>query len=142
MGLDAGFKLRNKETGKYIENFEICYFRKFYALDNWIRTNCQEITEDYEFLITKENIKSLLNELEEVINIFKVFKLRDILDGFDRNLNDVEMSILRIVENNRFCPLNDSNTYYVMQLYFCLNEIYYNINEINRSYDIVYYSSY
>ena len=72
MGLDNGFQLRSKKTGKTVDLF---HFRKYYELADYFR-KFQMLPkfdgtegESYEYPVTEENLTALKHIIEPVYNV-------------------------------------------------------------------------
>lgn len=81
MGLDNGFIIRNKQDEKF--SLEIGYFRKFYELDEFIRTNCNEVSPDI-FSVTVEVLEALKEELLPTVQVLIKIPQR-LLEKYDFN---------------------------------------------------------
>ena len=76
MGLDTYFILRNKQTGATVK---INYFRKYYALRDWIVDNCKAIDSDhYSFLVTYDNFLALEKTIERYAIPYSQFNADEI----------------------------------------------------------------
>ena len=66
MGLDNGFLIKKENDSNF--KLEIAYFRKFYELDDFIRSRSEKIN-DFLFKIDYELLKELKEELQPTINV-------------------------------------------------------------------------
>ena len=145
MGLDAGFELRHKDTNKEVCSYDLCYFRKYYALDDWIRWNCEELVEDYLFAVTKEDLQDLYADIEPVVEKLIKFKYEDIMENFNRELSFSEQVAFEEIYNCRFSPMVDksfNSAEKLLRLYYFLQNILWQMDMLEKEYNLVYYSSY
>ena len=66
MGLDNGFLIKKENDSNF--KLEIAYFRKFYELDDFIRSRSEKIN-DLLFKVDYEVLKELKEELQPTINV-------------------------------------------------------------------------
>lgn len=154
MGLDNGFELRNKNAQvtydlKYGFPFEIGYFRKYYELDDFMRSHCKRVDQnsDYEYVVTYDALKQVRDNIEPIYMV-----LITMSDAELDLLEDEGLSAVKRVENepalknedNPFSVVHSSSAFAtgkLIRLYHVVNVLM-DCIDMNGDIEIIFYSSY
>lgn len=121
MGLDNGFQLRNKKTGKTIDLF---HFRKYYELAEYFRSQPMLPKFDgsegasYEYAVTKDFLQTLQHQLDPIYT--ELVKLPSVAYCDD---NGYPKKYTKLFYNHSFDPTDSQSSFAGQKLMRLYNRI-------------------
>ena len=78
MGLDNRFMGHFKSRPEV--EISLAYFRKYFNLNDWMLQHCSPVKEDnpYDVIVTKDNLETLLKEIEQIAEALNKFNYNQI----------------------------------------------------------------
>ena len=141
MGLDNGFLIKKENDGNF--KLEIDYFRKFYELDDFIRSRSEKIN-DLLFKVDYEVLKELKEELQPTINVLIQIPER-LLHKYDDSVYPKKYKLdSDDLIHDEFNPVTTSSAFAgwkAIKLYTAVCTMI-NFLDDNKGYYIEFYSSY
>ena len=141
MGLDNGFLIKKENDSNF--KLEIAYFRKFYALDDFIRSRSEKIN-DLLFKVDYEVLKELKEELQPTINVLIQIPER-LLHKYDDSVYPKKYKLdSDDLIHDEFNPVTTSSAFAgwkAIKLYTAVCTMI-NFLDDNKGYYIEFYSSY
>lgn len=141
MGLDNGFLIKKENDSNF--KLEIAYFRKFYELDDFIRSRSEKIN-DLLFKVDYEVLKELKEELQPTINVLIQIPER-LLHKYDDSVYPKKYKLdSDDLIHDEFNPVTTSSAFAgwkAIKLYTAVCTMI-NFLDDNKGYYIEFYSSY
>ena len=141
MGLDNGFLIKKENDSNF--KLEIAYFRKFYELDDFIRSRSEKIN-DLLFKVDYEVLKELKEELQPTINVLIQIPER-LLHKYDDSVSPKKYKLdSDDLIHDEFNPVTTSSEFAgckAIKLYTAVCTMI-NFLDDNKGYYIEFYSSY
>ena len=141
MGLDNGFLIKKENDSNF--KLEIAYFRKFYELDDFIRSRSEKIN-DLLFKVDYEVLKELKEELQPTINVLIQIPER-LLHKYDDSVCPKKYKLdSDDLIHDEFNPVTTSSAFAgwkAIKLYTAVCTMI-NFLDDNKGYYIEFYSSY
>ena len=141
MGLDNGFLIKKENDSNF--KLEIAYFRKFYELDDFIRSRSEKIN-DLLFKVDYEVLKELKEELQPTINVLIHIPER-LLHKYDDSVYPKKYKLdSDDLIHDEFNPVTTSSAFAgwkAIKLYTAVCTMI-NFLDDNKGYYIEFYSSY
>ena len=141
MGLDNGFLIKKENDSNF--KLEIAYFRKFYELDDFIRSRSEKIN-DLLFKVDYEVLKELKEELQPTINVLIQIPER-LLHKYDDSVYPKKYKLdSDDLIHDEFNPVTTSSMFAgwkAIKLYTAVCTMI-NFLDDNKGYYIEFYSSY
>lgn len=141
MGLDNGFLIKKENDSNF--KLEIAYFRKFYELDDFIRSRSEKIN-DFLFKVDYELLKELKEELQPTINVLIQIPER-LLHKYDDSVYPKKYKLdSDDLIHDEFNPVTTSSAFAgwkAIKLYTAVCTMI-NFLDDNKGYYIEFYSSY
>ena len=141
MGLDNGFLIKKENDSNF--KLEIAYFRKFYELDDFIRSRSEKIN-DLLFKVDYEVLKELKEELQPTINVLIQIPER-LLHKYDDSVSPKKYKLdSDDLIHDEFNPVTTSSAFAgwkAIKLYTAVCTMI-NFLDDNKGYYIEFYSSY
>ena len=141
MGLDNGFLIKKENDSNF--KLEIAYFRKFYELDDFIRSRSENIN-DFLFKVDYEVLKELKEELQPTINVL-IQILERLLHKYDDSVYPKKYKLdSDDLIHDEFNPVTTSSAFAgwkAIKLYTAVCTMI-NFLDDNKGYYIEFYSSY
>ena len=141
MGLDNGFLIKKENDSNF--KLEIAYFRKFYELDDFIRSRSENIN-DFLFKVDYEVLKELKEELQPTINVLIQIPER-LLHKYDDSVYPKKYKLdSDDLIHDEFNPVTTSSMFAGWKAIKLYNAVCTMINFLddNNGYYIEFYSSY
>lgn len=146
MGLDNGFVLKSKKNKNI--NIELCYFRNYYELNEYIMTKGIKTNYEYEVIVSKELLKDLFYQIKDIaealIKCPNNIILKYDIEGYPEEYRDH-------FYGEQFSPCNSPSAFAGSKLIRLYNRIdsmleileneLYNENDDEQDLYIVFYSS-